>query len=36
MFKKIILAALVVTSAVFAQVHVGGRAAANYGFQWGG
>lgn len=35
MFKKIILAALVVTSAVFAQVHVGGRAAANYGFQWG-
>lgn len=33
MFKKVILAALVVTSAVFAQfnVNVGGRAAANFG-----
>ncbi len=31
MFKKIILAALVVTSAVFAQVNVGGRAAFSFG-----
>ena len=41
MFKKIILAALVVTSAVFAQskspidVKVGARAAFNYGTAWG-
>ena len=35
MFKKLILAALIVTSAAFAQVGVGGRAAANYGFWWG-
>ena len=35
MFKKIILAALVVTSAVFAQVNVGGRAALNFGSVWG-
>ena len=35
MFKKIILAALVVTSAVFAQVHVGARAAFNFGTVWG-
>lgn len=35
MFKKILLAALVVTSAVFAQVNVGGRAAFNFGTIWG-
>jgi hypothetical protein len=35
MFKKIILAALVVTSAVFAQINVGGRAALNFGTVWG-
>lgn len=35
MFKKILLAALVVTSAVFAQVNVGGRAAFNFGSVWG-
>ncbi len=35
MFKKILLAALVVTSAVFAQVHVGARAAFNFGTVWG-
>ena len=35
MFKKLILAALVVTSAVFAQVNVGGRAAFNFGTFWG-
>ena len=35
MFKKILLAALVVTSAVFAQVNVGGRAAFNVGTIWG-
>ena len=35
MFKKLILAALVVTSAVFAQVNVGARAAFNFGTFWG-
>ena len=37
MFKKIILAAAVVVSAVFAQssVNVGGRAAVDYGSAWG-
>ena len=35
MFKKILLATLVVTSAVFAQVNVGGRAAFNFGSVWG-
>jgi len=35
MLKKILLAALIVTSAVFAQVHVGGRAAFNFGTIWG-
>ena len=37
MLKKIILAALIVTSAAFAQVQikVGGRAAFNYGTIWG-
>lgn len=35
MFKKIILAALVVASAVFAEVNVGGRAAVNFGTLWG-
>lgn len=36
MFKKVILAALIVTSAVFAQVNVGGRAAFTFGTSWGG
>ena len=35
MFKKVILAALVVTSAVFAQINVGARAAFNFGTFWG-
>ncbi len=35
MFKKIILAALVVASAVYAQINVGGRAAVNFGTLWG-
>lgn len=37
MFKKIILAALIVTSAAFAQfqLHVGGRAAFNFGTAYG-
>ena len=35
MFKKLILAALIVTSAAFAQIGVGGRAAANFGSLWG-
>lgn len=35
MLKKILLAALIVTSAVFAQVQVGGRIAFNYGGVWG-
>ena len=35
MLKKIIVAALIVTSAVFAQIGVGGRAAVNYGTVWG-
>ena len=35
MFKKVLLAALIVTSAVFAQVHVAGRAAFNFGTAWG-
>lgn len=36
MFKKVILAALVVTSAVFAQINVGARAAFTFGTSWGG
>lgn len=35
MLKKILLAALIVTSAAFAQVQVGGRIAFNYGGIWG-
>lgn len=35
MLKKIIIAALLVTSAVFAQISIGGRAAVNYGTAWG-
>ena len=35
MLKKIILVSLVVTSAVFAQINVGARAAANFGSSWG-
>lgn len=35
MFKKVLLAALIVTSAVFAQVHVAGRVAFNFGTVWG-
>lgn len=35
MLKKIIVAALIVTSAAFAQISIGGRAAVNYGTVWG-
>lgn len=35
MLKKIIVAALIVTSAVFAQISIGARAAVNYGTIWG-
>ena len=35
MLKKIIVAALVVTSAVFAQTNIGARAAFNFGNIWG-
>lgn len=35
MLRKIIVAALIVTSAVFAQISIGARAAVNYGTIWG-
>lgn len=35
MLKKIIVAALLVASAAFAQISIGGRAAVNYGTAWG-